>query len=393
MEKFKYNKVVKYKAGAHYHPKHYSLSTLTIYVNPTQSFTLNVIDPLKDYLNPDMKSDAIMNTWMSNPMKCYQNQLNFCVWAATTGCGISFADHLNHSNPMIQTVYRFHVYFQVRKMLRELKVPLKHEHSHDAFNNPIDLRAYERICNEFDISTRIDWRQKMDKNKGMGNLYMYAVGNLYDGAYIKGITSFQHNTRVRLLYVRQSHNNAWTTFILDTSNGFTQAGVERLNQSIRSFVWVVMAAQAETRTNIVSTSNRFDAQKQFLSNVEDAIDARENIPNMIDRYQNYLRYARSKVNFCIGISLYMIPADLQLQVGTITNYNNKIVVADSSMNLGKNDINHTLNTVNVSHVPQNIVQVPSQVPAQVTNSHEHTKNSLTIGLVTIGLMTLYFSKI
>ena len=40
-------------------------------------------------------------------------------------------------------------------------------------------------------------------------------------------------------------SGAWTTFILDKSEGFTQAGVERLNDLIRTYVWAILGAQAQ----------------------------------------------------------------------------------------------------------------------------------------------------
>ena len=70
-----------------------------------------------------------------------------------------------------------------------------------------------------------------------------------------------------------SHNRdfsaAWTTFALDKSDGFTQADVTRLNDSIRTYVWVIFGSQAQTRSNIFSAGTGFDAQKQFLANVDD----------------------------------------------------------------------------------------------------------------------------
>ena len=65
-------------------------------------------------------------------------------------------------------------------------------------------------------------------------------------------------------------SGAWTTFVLDKSEGFTQAGVERLNDSIRTYVWVILGAQAQTRSNILKTGTEFDAQKRYLVGIEDA---------------------------------------------------------------------------------------------------------------------------
>ena len=65
-------------------------------------------------------------------------------------------------------------------------------------------------------------------------------------------------------------SGAWTTFVLQKSEGFTQAGVERLNDSIRTYVWAILGAQPQTRSNILKTGTGFDAQKQFRAAIEDS---------------------------------------------------------------------------------------------------------------------------
>ena len=57
-------------------------------------------------------------------------------------------------------------------------------------------------------------------------------------------------------------SGAWSTFVLDKSESFTLAGVERLNDSIRSYVLAILAAQAQTRSNILKTGTKFDANKK-----------------------------------------------------------------------------------------------------------------------------------
>ena len=37
-------------------------------------------------------------------------------------------------------------------------------------------------------------------------------------------------------------SGAWTMFVIDKSEGFAQAGVERLNDSIRAYVWAICSA-------------------------------------------------------------------------------------------------------------------------------------------------------
>ena len=69
-------------------------------------------------------------------MRLWQTQLNFAVWCASSACGVSSA-HLNYTkHPMIRSVYRFHIYYHVRRILKKLQVPLPHETSFNAADNP-----------------------------------------------------------------------------------------------------------------------------------------------------------------------------------------------------------------------------------------------------------------
>ena len=79
-------------------------------------------------------------------------------------------------------------------------------------------------------------------------------------------------------------SGAWTTFVLDKSERFTLAGVDRLNDSIRRYVWAILGAQAQTRSNTLKTGKGFDALKQFLANIEDAIASPVDIPSSIACY-------------------------------------------------------------------------------------------------------------
>ena len=137
-------------------------------------------------------------------------------------------------------------------------------------------------------------------------------------------------------------NSAWTTFILDDSNGFTRAGVERINDSIRTYCWAILGSQSQTRTGILGTGTAFDAQKQFLANIEDAINSPVDLPSQLAKYQSTLKYARSKVEFVYGTGLYMSPGNMELQIGTIQDYNNKIVIANEGLTLGLNDETNTV---------------------------------------------------
>ena len=103
-------------------------------------------------------------------MQFWQNQLNFAVWCSTSGCNVSYNDHIMASNLFIRSLYRFHVYYTIRRILTELKVALPQEQSWNAFDNSYDRTAYERICGEFRVSPSCDWRLPGDNN-GLGTPY------------------------------------------------------------------------------------------------------------------------------------------------------------------------------------------------------------------------------
>ena len=392
---YRYNKDAKYSVGS-YNPKTLTVDTLDIAVSQTESFEIKVLNPLTKYLNPSIKSDSVANMWLSHPMQFYQNQLNFAVHCATTGCGLSYANHLNYDNPLVRSVYNFHFYYQFRRILTELQAPLPHSKSWNPFNNRINMKAFERLCNEFNINTKTNFRQNLDKNHGMGTLHLWGTGRVYNYEYWSGHTSFSPGTAVRLGSIRQEHANAWSTFILDTSNGFTKAGIERINDSIRTYVWCILGSQAQTKSNIADSSTGFDAQKQFLANLEDCINSAIDLPSSIQRYEDVLRYARSKVDFAVGGGLYMLPSDLRLQIGTITNYNNHILIAPDAIIGKREELNSTLSVIQRMHHPvpeRKEVKEVKESPAPLQkNNHDHQKKALVFALTMIGLLGLYFTK-
>ena len=53
-----------------------------------------------------------------------------------------------------------------------------------------------------------------------------------------------------------------------------------------------------------------------------------------------LEHALSKVDFSVGTGIYILPSDLNLNIGKTKGYNNKILVSNTDMKIGSNrDIN------------------------------------------------------
>ena len=154
-------------------------------------FTANVEDIFSKYRLPHISSETVVGLWQTNPMGFWQNQVNFAVWCSTTGCGVSWRDHLDIDRPLARSVFRFHTYYQVRRILDELQVPLPQDQAWDPFQNPYDRRAYERLCREFGVDPTTDWRQKDSNSGGLGTVYQYNHGYQPKGSWNRNRMRFQ----------------------------------------------------------------------------------------------------------------------------------------------------------------------------------------------------------
>ena len=81
-------------------------------------------------------------------------------------------------------------------------------------------------------------------------------------------------------------------------------------------------------------AQNLDAQQTFLNSFENIVNRRVNIPEDIRRFPKTLQYARSKVDYAISEFIYMLPSDMNLWIGNVKNYNNKILIASPSFKFG-----------------------------------------------------------
>ena len=92
---------------------------INIFVSPTEYFTTKFRDIFsKTQIKHTTGKES--RSWLSGPkMKYWPQQLNFALWCATTGSGISW-EILNKLSQQLRGFYRFHVYFTVRRILFEM---------------------------------------------------------------------------------------------------------------------------------------------------------------------------------------------------------------------------------------------------------------------------------
>ena len=145
-----------------------------------------------------------------------------------------------------------------------------------------------------------------------------------------------------------------------------------------------------------------DAQHVFKRTFKLLIN--EDYSNAIDiaRCQGVLEHALSKVDFSVGIGIYMLPSNLKLKIGKTKGYNNKILVSNTGMKIGSNrDINkdHKKLFVTPPDEPKTVIPAVRHDPVGVTKLHnlkmlteKHNDEKLAITLLIVGdgLIAYYF---
>ena len=298
--------------------------------------------------------DKLWTNWNKAPLKLWQTQLNFAVFCASSACGVSSA-HLNYTkHPMIRSVYRFHVYYHVRRILKRLQTPLPHETGFIAADNPYTESEFFKICEDYRVPN---------------NPMKYRDEKFY--------WTYQRGVHWPDDYLGPDSMTRW---IIETSVDFTDVGLLRISESVRAYAFLILSSQASARSSIIGNSaSSLTAQSAFLNNFENIVNRSVNIQEDIKRYQETLSYASSKVDYSVGENLFMLPSNMELRIrsGTV-GYNNKILVSDGKFNLGKNDeVNSPAIETNSLETPAIKNHKPNSLETPAIESHSNTAQGLT----------------
>lgn len=347
------------------------LTKLKIYVNNTDYIEARNLNFFTNYVLTFYNAELI-NKWLGKcDMSFYQNQLNFAVWCATSGCGVS-SEHLTSKENLISSVFRFHVYYQTRKILEEMSCPIPGDQIFSTTDNHINLLKYQKLCNEFNVPST-DFRFKGGENGGLGTMYNFWThsgyhalhGEVYDPKSYQFLNqSEEFITKIDYVY-QEAAVDGWKQFIEDKAEGFTRAGAVRIDDSIRNYVHCVLGSQAQTRSNIIKS---LETQQYFVDLLEENIKSMFSIPESIAKYQDAITKTNSRIDYVVAIGMYMIPSDLVLKVGTLVGYNNNIVIATTDMKIGQNE---QVNKTSISISINNLLPVKEDRP--ITQSDTNNK--------------------
>ena len=132
----------------------------------------------------------------------------------------------------------FHVYYQVRRVLKRLQPPLPHETGFNAADNPYTSSEFFKICEDYGVPN--DPMRYRDE---------------------KFYWTFQCGVRCPNDYIGPDSMTRW---ILEKSDGFTDVGLLRISESIRAYTYLILSSQASARSSIIAnTASALTAQSAF----------------------------------------------------------------------------------------------------------------------------------
>ena len=352
------------------------LKRLNIYATPTDYFTV----PVRDiFANTTIKhtSSHESHEWLAGPnMKYWPQQLNFAVWCATTGCGVSlrllFEEKMGGIDvtdselklpPQIRSILWFHVYFTIRRILFQMggiqsSIALPGDPPFNEKDNRYDIPSYKRICKEFNVPDNADFRCHKGKNHGLGSVYIWVsyIGPSKTDSSYPGFNKFsdeggEGSKGNRLQYIlNEESSDQYEYFLTRVSNGLTNAGQARLNQSIEALVYCVLGAQVNVRSGILgNTGSAQEVRQEFLVLLEDAIK-QPDISKSVQRFQLAVQEAKVKLDLAVSPGMWLMPSKMVINTESTIGYNNRLKRVEPSMKLGVNsDVNVESGPVGIKH--------------------------------------------
>ena len=195
----------------------------------SDSFQVKFPNVFTNYLLGAVRvEDQKFKDWDHYKFTIWQSQLNFAVFCASSACGVS-VEHLNAKEPMIRSIYRFHVYYHIRRILKILEIPLPYENSFNQYNNPYNHEKFIGICSEYGVSNNLTkWRNQK---------------------YFSTWQSRAWETgKPGMSYINE---NSFSRWIIEKSEGLTTLGIQKLSESVRDYAYLILTSQTSTRGPIV----------------------------------------------------------------------------------------------------------------------------------------------
>ena len=332
-----------------------------------QSFTKNTLDipvnSFKIYVTNDLFFDVdfpkfeIKNNEASNDYKdnSYLASL-FAAYIITYTCGISM-EHLiyNGLTPRIITsIARYHLYYHMKRFLRQPDKMSKYitkEMKKLIMDNKPEVYKWTKEFHSGKEQLGY-WISKQPRGSiknakvvmGSGNSGQLGISYMKKGAQtIKSLDDYK-------------------LFIATKSDGLTKTGQLLFQQSVESYVYCVLGAQANTRWAIVGQGARSLQTQEVFKKLVNATIIQSDQTVTIANMRKAIKDTNVVLNMAISPGIILIPSNLIILDKMKVGYNNVLKLVASGMRFGKND---EVNYVKPSaSVPEPSASVPEPEVSQ-----------------------------
>ena len=325
-------------------------------------------------------------------------------------------DHELKLTPQIRAILWFHVYFTIRRILFQMggiqsSIALPGDPPFNEKDNRYDIPSYKRICKEFNVPTDSDFRCHKGENHGLGSVYIWVsyVGpskagheSSYPGFFKFSEEGGEGSKGNLLQYILNDIDNGYEYFLTRVSNGLTNAGQARLNQSIEALVYCVLGAQVNVRSGILgNTGSAQEVRQEFLVLLEDSIK-QPDISKSVQRFQLAVQEAKVKLDLAVSPGTWLMPSRMVINTESTIGYNNRLKRVEPTMKLGVNtDVNSKTVPVGVRHnlgeskvlLPHTSVvkqkttverpKIEEKEPDKPPAKPESTKHEINLAVITI----------
>ena len=213
--------------------------------------------------------------------------------------GISLLN-LNGDSKLITTFVKYHFYYQIRKFMHHPDLIDQYDVSAVRKHIPIIYKEEESVGKD-----------------GDGDTFIYRVAV-------------------------ESSSTDWRSFIAYSSDGLTEVGQKLFQESLESFNYCVLGAEARTRWSVVGKGAKSSqTQDVFRKIVEDTVVQNDSTV-LISNMKRSIQATNVVLNLAVVPNVILMPSNFVILSKKIAGYNNVLTTATTEMKFGVNkDVNYS----------------------------------------------------
>ena len=212
--------------------------------------------------------------------------------------GISLLN-LQSESKLVTTFVRYHLYYQIRKFMRHPELIDHYEVKEVRDHIPVVYKEHESVGTDDD-----------------GNRYIYRAAIEYSGTDYRSFISFH-------------------------SDGLTEVGQKLFQESLESFNYCVLGAEARTRWSIVGKGAKSSQTQDVFRTIVDDTIIQNDTTVLISNMRKSIQATNVVLNLAVVPNVILMPSNFIILSKKIRGYNNILTTATNEMLFGVNkDVNY-----------------------------------------------------